>query len=303
MTAKIVAGVLLAGAFGYALWLHVFRKPLPDVTGRRGWRRRFFWATALFAAWFGIHASGCGGGSNSDLDVRSRSGLDESKMMCYAMAWPPTSSTVAEAGLSAAVRAAWLSLDGNRGEELRRALEKEVAKRGLSPDAAKLLRIAFRHTAYHYYRDRGEGARGTCYWGGSSIEGEGWTSEQLLTRMEFLADAARNGQIDQETHDKVAAEIAQSLAAFGAIDALPRNNSEKWRQTFEAIQAQTVPVTAAATEAAAALADIAATAPEGWAEAVYDAGGRKKIERVSDPSKPGVWQPPPPLSRKHGGFD
>jgi len=289
MISKLTAVALLAGAFGYALWLHILRRPLPDVPnmiGRRGWRRKFFWATALFAAWFGMNAGGCGGGS--DLDIRPRPGSDRNPMMtCYSSALPPPSgpdegsavmcyvpvvfisTPVAETGLSAAVRAAWLSLDGNRGEELRRALEREVAARGLGAHTARLLQIAFRETAYHYYRTRSKDAAWIdCYYAGPGVVGE--TREFLLTRMEFLAEAGRKGQIDKETYEKVAADIARSLAALDEMRA---------RQTLHG----TMPASAGAAdmEAARVLADMAANAPEGWA----------------DSSKPGVWQPPPPPAR------
>jgi hypothetical protein len=92
--------------------------------------------------------------------------------------------------------------------------------------------------------------------------------------MEFLAEAGRKGQIDKETYDKVAAEIARSLADLGAFDKFQRDGSpdaeaverKRWnsRAFFENIE--TVPVDDVAVETAALLAEMAADAPEGWAE-------------------------------------
>ena len=293
MTTKIAAVVLLMAAFGYALWLHVFRKPLPDAGGRKGWRRGFFWATVLFVAWMGTQTA--------------HSCEAAALLPCYG---PAPAGTVAEIGLPATVRAAWLSLDKERGEELRQALETEVAAKGLCTSVAELLRIAFRETAQHYYWTRGAGVGIECY----DMTDEGAaimdTREHLLTRMAFLAEAGRKGQIDKEVYDKVAAEIARSLAVLGVADAVKLFDysdrspeaAEKRIQATEAILEKTVPVDAVATEAADALAKMAAEAPEGWAESPPEHRWGEKKEKGSDLTKPGVWQPPPSLSREHGGW-
>jgi len=295
MTAKIAAAALLIGAFGYALWLRVFRRPMPSAEGRQGWRRGFFWATVLFAAWLGTRPG----------PAPAEEEEEGVLIMCYSVELAAATTPEAKPALSATVRAAWLSLDGSRGEELRLALEKEVAARGLSADAARLLRIAFRQTAQHYYLARGEGAMSTCYDMGMDGVVIQETREHLLTRMEWLAEAGREGRIDAETHDRVAGEIAQALAAFGAADAAGLEDYRQTTpeafaqqiQTVEAIQAKTVPVDAAAEEAAVVLAEWARSAPEGWAESPPEYRWGEKRGKGSDPSKPGVWQPPPPMPR------
>lgn len=136
------------------------------------------------------------------------------------------------------------------------------------------------------------------------------TREHLLTRMELLAEAGRKGRIDEETLHRIAGEIARDLAAFGVADAAGMMDCrdtapeawEKRRQAAEAIRGETVPVDAAATEAAAALAELARTAPAGWAEAPSQYRWGEKKGKGSDPTKPGVWQPPPALPRDQGGF-
>jgi len=299
MTTKIAAAVLLVAAFGYALWLHILRRPLPNATSRRGWRRGFFWATALFVAWMG--ANTCHAGEASGKSTTTA-----------------TTTPLPKPGLSEAVRAAWLSLDRERGEELRLALEKEVEAKDLSADAAKQLQIAFRHTGYHYWRNRSSAAVRfaiACY---GLVSYESYIAEvareHLLTRMDLLAEAGRKGRIDKGTYEKVVVEIAQSLAVLDAADAkklLDYKNDpdpsskvrEKRQEIADALREGTapIPVDAATTEAAALLADMAANAPEGWAKPppeyrkyflrFRDEDG-EQVETDSDLTKPGVWQPP-----------
>ncbi len=51
---KVIAAILLIAAFGYALYLRVFRQsvPKPDKTNN-GVSRRFFMATVLFSGFLG----------------------------------------------------------------------------------------------------------------------------------------------------------------------------------------------------------------------------------------------------------
>ena len=249
MLGKIAAAGLLIGAFGYALWLLVLRRPLPEANGHRGWRWGFFAAVMAFAAWMGVSVSQ---DAMVTCYIVHRGGLDIPK-------------PVKPLSLSAATRAAWWSLDKARSAELRDALDKDTVEGGVGRDAARLLQLAFLETAEHYDRTHGERAMISCYdmthEGAIRVENR----EQLFTRLALLAEAEKKGQLDPETCHRVATEIAQSLAALQALAAISYSDKQDIKQftaTLNAISDKKRPPDAATMEAAALLADLARTAPE-----------------------------------------
>ena len=175
---------------------------------------------------------------------------------------------VGKLSLSKATRAAWLSLDEGRERDLRRALEKE----SVSAAAARLLLSAFQTIAWHYDATRRKNVDVCCY--EACPEEPMRRNENLLNRLECLAEAERKGRIDEATYNRIAAQIASALVN------MEREKSEKLENSSES----------AVAEAAAALAEIARKAPEGWAK-------DENTAKTSIPRRPGEWRMPPIFGR------
>jgi len=186
---KLLLALLVAGAFLYALWLLLARRPLPNPARHRGWRRRFVLAASLFVAALGA-STGC-------------------FHSCYAPLPPsPPKNVNPQADVFATLRAVWLTLDPARGEELRKQIELLIAQGRLREAEGRMLAMAYAEIAFHRKRI---GSQVTCY-DMTTLGGVLYQSrENALKQIELLREAARKGTIDAETAAKARAALAREL--------------------------------------------------------------------------------------------
>ena len=194
--AKISLAILTVVAFPHALWLVVFRRELPKPGRTHGLRRRFVLATLLFV---GLLAQvGCG---------------RRPFVSCYISASPPPADTqlTGPQKVAGAFQAVWRTLDPERGEEFRNALETAAGEGTIRPKVADMLAVAYMDLAYHKQRTRGGGPKTTCYkmteLGGTLVTAR----ENALKQLELLEKARAAGTIDADTAAKARAALAHEL--------------------------------------------------------------------------------------------
>ncbi len=204
---KIILAILTAAAFFYALWLVVFRRPLPDPRQANGLKKRFRLAVLLLVS--AMAAPAC--------------------ITCYA----PASTTQQRAQavrreMLHTLKAVWRTLDSSRNEEFRRELDAVVNQNGMNKHTADLLAVAYAELARHKGQYRGD-SRILCYSPlppNSPVEGREealhQARENALKQLELLAKARRFGRIDQPTADKAEAALYRELELFNRITLLDK---------------------------------------------------------------------------------
>ena len=204
---KIVIACLTVAAFGYAVWLVVSRRRLPNPKNCKGLQRRFVLATLLFV---GLLAA-----------TFSKAGMPP-EVTCYDIALPrhEIRQPVTAHKFGVALEAIWRTLDPKRSDEFRNKVEAVAAEGKLRKKTADMLAVAFSELAYHKQRTRGKGPRKTCYemsaFGATLYR----TRENAFKQLELLAKARESGAIDAETAAKAHAVLAREVEMFHRVKRL-----------------------------------------------------------------------------------
>jgi len=111
----------------------------------------------------------------------------------------------------ATLRAAWRTLDREKGAEFRQKLDAAVEQGGIPQKVAAMLQITFDELAYHRWRTVGEGARATCYRMTRLGNQLGISRDAAIRQLELLEQARKNGSIDEETANKARTALAKEI--------------------------------------------------------------------------------------------
>jgi hypothetical protein len=211
---KLLIPFLAIAAFVYALWLVVFRLPLPNPQGATGLRKRFYLAVLLFVGLFGALLVS---------DYLYRKGV----------AWT--------------LESVWMTLDPKTEETFGQKLDAAVRDGLVTQEVSDILEVAFKELAYHREME----LQGTCYDTGT-LEIHPWESCELaFKQLELLRNARRSGKIEKDTMDKCQAVLARELEMLSRASKLSRSNSDAVKRLLDEYSKGELKPGEAAAEAAA----------------------------------------------------
>lgn len=198
LLSRLSMGPLAVCAAARALWIMARPRsrawPLAN-----GWRGRTDLASRILAA--GLLAILHGG-----------LGAQEPPIMCYEMQPPVHPEPLRSPSLPKLLKITWRALDPEQGEAFRKQIVAAERRNLVSPDARRLLILAYGELAQHKRKTRDE--RITCYKMSAEGAARQASRERLLQQVELLAKARSTGLISQTTLDRAAGVLAQELAVL-----------------------------------------------------------------------------------------
>lgn len=204
---RMALAIALAFAFTLAVWLVVSRRAAINPLHYKGIRRRVI-MTALIIAGF----------------LQGAAQARDERVMCYEPVAMPDRPVPDTKSLADTLRAAWITLDAEKGEALRKQIETAVQSGHIRNKVGILLSLAFKEVAYHKERTSGDSKMITCYkmtaLGGALAVSRGNALKQITA----LRNARNAGTVDDETARKAMSTLAREVEMFSLADVVERSD-------------------------------------------------------------------------------